>query len=275
MQFSSLAPVALIAGIFGSGPFLSDPCPTPRADEPVAQREFVIEAGTHDLRALLDRSAKFLNRNYIYSEADFELSPPTPVTLQTKVQINESKVEALLSQLAFTHEFIMIPLNAQQGLYEWVSLRGPRSSHVSSYANELSPDEVVKSRDRCMWVSTTYQLPEAYEISLQKQIRAYVHNLKIGPMPNLTVGAAGRSLVITGLSHEAASLIEVIRMIEADLITNDRRAKEAAGSQSADQDPPSFELAEGEHHSGIVIGTHWKAAVEKRIEALEAALPRK
>ena len=63
MQFSSLAPVALIAGIFGSGPFLSDPCPTPRADEPVAQREFVIEAGTHDLRALLDRSAKWAGRH--------------------------------------------------------------------------------------------------------------------------------------------------------------------------------------------------------------------
>lgn len=284
MQLSSLAPVALIAGIFGALPFSSSSCPAPQRGDPKASSDFVIEAGTHEVTDLIDRSAKYLNRNYVYSDMDMQMSNETSVTLQNKLTLDAVGCQEVVSQMAFSKGIVMVPVDEGRGLYEWVSILGPNRLHVVSRATEMTPDEVLRRRNQCRWVHTVCRLSSLPSEQIVSQLRRFLMTNN-SHLPSLEVGSAGNELLLRGFSHEVASAIEMIRKIEAASATEEccdhgqpvdlEDADDPLSYPGVDAARPSFRIPPGGTINTIGLSTYWQAAVEKRIEALEASLSRK
>ena len=134
MHAASLLPAALVASVFS----FAATSPTPQ-DPAGATTDFVIEAGKHNVRELIDRAAKYLGRNYIYSEQDLANVPDQEVTLQNRLALDAVGCREVVSELAFTKGMVMLPTDPKRGIYEWIFMYGPNRMKLSSHIIEMTP----------------------------------------------------------------------------------------------------------------------------------------
>ena len=76
---------------------------------------FVLKAGDHLLQEVIQNAARFLGRNYLTTDSDFANSPT--ITLNKTLNLDVFGCEEVVSQLAYTKNFAMTPVDVQRGIY--------------------------------------------------------------------------------------------------------------------------------------------------------------
>lgn len=208
MQSLSLVPTVAVAALVGaiSLPTLQDPAKS-------TNKDFVLEAGQHNIRELIDRAAEYLGRNYLYSESDIQNAPDMKVKLQQRLVLDGVGCEEVVSQLAYSKGLAMIPIDETRGIYEWIYRTGPKRFELNASAVEMTPAQVLaKSKQRLM-VLTTVPLSRLNANALTNQLRPFF--VQGGGQGTVTFGAAGRSLLLQGDARQVAAAIRMIDKIES------------------------------------------------------------
>ena len=211
MRFHHLGYAALIAGLLGATSISTPPAPPPAQDPD----GFVLDAGVHEVQDLIDRAAKFLGRNYIYSEQDLQNAPSSVLKLQNKLVLDAVGCEEVVGQLAYSAGFAMIPVDEERGIYEWVYRSGPKRQELSTRAVKMTADEVLRHRKRSIRVLTSLALNNIDAVGTQNMLRPFFLGGGGGGVGDaLQFGVAGNSVLIQGFAARVADAIVLIR--EAD-----------------------------------------------------------
>lgn len=182
--------------------------------EPVQQPDkFVIEAGQHDIKDLVDRSAAFLGRNYLYSEADFLNAPESTVRLQHRLELDAQGCEEVVGQLAYTVGYAMLPVDAERGIYQWIFRQGPKRSEIPTSSTPMEPEEVMARRNSKMPVLTTIPLQHINATAAQNQLRPFFL-AGGGGAAQIQFGVAGQALLVQGFADQVAAAIELLRKVD-------------------------------------------------------------
>jgi hypothetical protein len=235
-RFASAALACAALGAFS----LPAVAPTARATGPTRPDVFVLEAGEHDVVDLIDQSALFLGRNYVYAENEVAQAASRKVRLQHRLELDAAGCEEVVSSLAFSVGLAMLPLNPQRGIYEWVLLAGPKRGLVSTAALAMTPQKVQANRNLRIPVTVTYPLQHINAGAATNQLRPF---FAAGSVAAITLASAGDSVVIGGFAPEVANAIDLLERIDA-----------APAEQPA------------------AVPAAWQAQVEQRLRALEKAV---
>jgi hypothetical protein len=161
-----VSPLVLLAGLLPSSPQDGRLAPTPiRAQVHVQDQDdlLVLEAQEHSIAYLIDTSAKFLGRNYVYDrsqprssqEGSLSLAESQKVRLQSRLQLDRENCEDIIGQLVSVHDWTLSPLDPTNKIYQWTH------PTISSYGNNrprailLTPEQILEHPNRMIRVTTT------------------------------------------------------------------------------------------------------------------------
>lgn len=173
---------------------------------------FVLEAGTHKVRQLIDDSAVFLGRNYICADVSLQGSPTTEVTLQNRMELDEDGCERVVGQLLYSIGLAIAPLEPEFGVYEVISLQGPRRGEVLSRPVGMSPREVIRQRGKKIVVQCAVQLKHVTAQTAVNSLRPFFHGS--GQPVAVQVASVGSSILISGFADTVAVAIETLLRVD-------------------------------------------------------------
>jgi hypothetical protein len=239
MQITAAGAAVVAIALLGLPSAVQDP------QDPKSANRFVIEAGEHSIKDLIERAAAALKRNYVYSEAELAqiAGPESSVRIQNRLDLGLADVEQVVSQLVFTRGFVMLPVNPERGIYEWINMTGMKRAEIDNRATQMTADEVLAWRGAKIPVFTGYTLETINAQQATNTLRPFfVSAGATGAMPLAfaTVGDS-RTLLIRGLSDQVVAAIKMLRRVD-----------------TAEPDTESF--------------VDWKERIEQRLEALERKL---
>ena len=106
--------------------------------------DFILEAGTHTIENLLERAAKFLNRNFLWNEAE---TGEGKITLQNRRVFDARGCEAAVGQFLYARGFVLVPLDVDQGTWEVVNMQGSRRAEIATRPISMDPERVISRRE--------------------------------------------------------------------------------------------------------------------------------
>jgi hypothetical protein len=189
------------------------PSSAPQDRQAALATEFVLEAGEHQIGTLLERSAAFLGRNYLWSEADFANVPSQTFELQQRLVLDQKGVEEVVSELAYVMGFVMLPVDEPRGIYEWIHRFGPKRTELSLRAPWIAPEQVLGRPNLQRYLTTSVQLQHLDAMEAANMLRPFL----LGGSPGvsaLTIGAAGDALLIQGFTDSVAMALELVGRID-------------------------------------------------------------
>lgn len=210
-MLSRLFPAALACGLLGA--FSGPPC---SLQDPAREGGdgFVLEAGEHEVRALIERSAAFLRRNHVFSEAELANAQDAKVRLQNRMVLDAVGCEEVVTQLAYTRGFVMIPVDDQRGVFEWINMAGPKRAMLGAAGREMTPQQVRERRHLIVPVRVLLPLQHIDANTAANQLRPFF-SLGSSPGNTLTVGSVGHALLLQGLAPHVASAVDMV--LQADV----------------------------------------------------------
>jgi hypothetical protein len=212
--------------------------------DPKPASHFVIEAGEHSVKDLIDRAAAALKRNYLYAEAEIaQAGPESNIRIHNRLDLGLPDVEQVISQLVYTRGFAMLPVNPERGIYEWVLMAGPKRMDLEVRATHLTADEVLAWTGPKIPVIVSYTLETINAMQATNTLRPFFvggGNAVTAALSFANVGDS-RTLLIRGLSDQVAAAIKMLRRVD-----------------TAEPDTIAF--------------PDWKEKIEQRLEAIERRL---
>lgn len=201
----AISAVALLGTLFLGG------APQDQA-QPAPKPTFVLDAGEHELAKVIESSGKFLYRSYLL--APTELGGQNPkVTLPQQLELDAAGCEAVVSQLAYTHNLIATPLDRSRGLWEFVNVNGAKRCELGARAVAATPDEVRRLRSVRIYVSTQITVEHVRATVAMQTLRPFFASA--GPS-SLSLGTAGneRVILLQGMSESVAQALDAIAGID-------------------------------------------------------------
>lgn len=213
MQTLPMLSTVLLAAL--ALPTAADRIPPIEASVPEARvpEAFVIESGAHEVRTLIDQLAEATGQNHIYSEQDFANVPDGSIRLQNPITVNVEDALGLVTKLAFLRGFGRIERDADLGLYEWVAIAGPKRVEWGTTAKSVSIPELMADRQTPRVVTVTVPLAHLNANAATNQLRPFF-SMGGGSAATLTLGAAGDSLLISGVAHQVAAAVEHVLLVD-------------------------------------------------------------
>lgn len=216
----SLPSTLLLPSILAT--FLVTAAPHAPVAPPSLPAEHVLEAGDHEIAALIDQVATALGRNYLYNPAELTGVGAT-IKLQSRLVVQESELEPTLARLLFTKGLHIVQLAPELGIAEVISRQGPRRGEIDSRAVFVAPDDVAAHPDRVDAVTTMYPLQYVSAAQFSMQMRP----LLTSNTPNdLSIGAVDeRTLVLRGTRSSVAAVLELARRADEAVARSAERAE--------------------------------------------------
>ena len=191
-----------------------------QAQEPkvvrAARKSLSLEAGSHGVYDLIEKSGKFLRRTYSIDRAQaggrngkqrtVELSRPL-------VNLDETACEEVVGQLLRARGWVALPLDADRGVYDWVYLSGPRVQEVRNYAVSMTPAEVRKRPKLVQFVSVVVPLQHASATRVAGNLRVLFGGGR-GCLGVTPTGAQQQSLWITGFLPEVNMVLDAVQGLD-------------------------------------------------------------
>lgn len=200
----ALAALSLASLTDHSGPHDPAPRPTPTP-------QFELSAGDYAVRDLVDRSARYLGRNYLYEVN--EMPDSLQVTLQNDVQVDERGCEELVSQILYTKGFALVAIDRERGLYEWVLRFGPRRMEIPAQAEFVPMAEVETMRKMSgTTITTVVSLENVDSHTAANQLRPFLAQAG----NSITVGSLGdgEALLLQGFAPQVHAAVQLLRLVE-------------------------------------------------------------
>lgn len=175
-----------------------------------------LPAGKIRLRDLIEETAKFMKWNVMISPTELEMSPDgSEVALQTPISLDATNAEDLLSELVYAKGLVLLLRDSNKGMYEVVSLHGPRAREVATSAPHRTPEEILARPNLKMSVTTVLPLKLTNAPTACNTLRPF---FATPGGAGLTVGtsATGNALLLAGIQSQVADAIRMVQKIDAE-----------------------------------------------------------
>lgn len=185
-----------------------------QTEAPPAQARFQVEAGAHDLVELVDRAARYLDRNIILDPnemvAKTRRGAPVEVRLQHALELDAEGCEEFISQVAYSHGLVLSPVDPRKQTYELIGVRGNRRQEIR--AQLMTPNQVRNRRYLYMKVQTVVQVKHVEARSLANSLRPMLMGGRAVPL--VMSGVNDGVLLIQGLAADVARATELVEMAD-------------------------------------------------------------
>lgn len=234
----------LIAVLALTLPAVAQEPSAPAAPAP-AKAPFVFEAGTHELRPLVDRCAAYLQRNILLDGKELLVGQgqraPSAAVLSFELQIpvvtDRDGCEEMLQSLLWTQGLTIVALDEAKGVYEILSMTGHRSREIVQRAPVRTAQDVLARPRLRHWVTVAYNLKHINAVIASNSLRPFFASSS--NHSSLTIGSVGNSatLLLCGPQDSVAGAIAMLQI--ADVAQG-----EAATEQQARIEQLSKQVAE-------------------------------
>ena len=228
---------------------------TPNTNPAPAKAPFVFEAGTVELRPLIDRCANYLQRNILLDPIELQSIPAAQgnargkggqgadagpglvFELQLPVVTDRDGCEEMLYSLLWSKGLTMVPLDEAKGVYEVLSMHGQRARELLQRAVSRTPAEVLARPRLRQWVLVAMNLEHINAIIATNALRPF---FAMGSQQSpLILGSPGTSatILLSGPQDAVASAILVLQtadVVQADVNTELQTRTEQLAKQAAD-----------------------------------------
>jgi hypothetical protein len=194
----------------------------PKAQDPKkvpAGPPFAIEAGELKLGDLIDRAADYLKRNILVTEQEMMQAGQgsNVFKLQQPISTDRDGCEELLTTLLSTRGFAVVPLDEQKGVYEVISMNGPRSREIFSRAAQRTPEQILARPNLKMPVVTVVPLKHVNGTIATNALRPFFASTGAAQGGgSLTLGNVGNnsSILLSGLQDQVANAIRMLQIAD-------------------------------------------------------------
>lgn len=189
------------------------PAPAQKVARPdQARPKLVLEAGEHRLSDLIDRTARYLKRNYLYD--DREMKQASSFRLHTGVAMDAEQCEDFVSQIAFTKDFAMVPVNRSLKVFEFINLRGQHRGRIFAESITMTPEQVKKIAKRHVGVTTSFTFKHIDAARASQQLRPFFAASAGAGAHMCFVALTSKSLIMTGFASQVARAMELLEMVD-------------------------------------------------------------
>jgi len=201
---------------------LATACLTPGAQDPKkapAGPPFVLEAGELKINELIDRSAAYLKRNILTNEQEMANTAQggSVFKLQQPISTDHDGCEDLLTSLLHTRGFAILPLDESKGVYEVISMNGPRQREVCSRAAQRTPAQILARPNLKMPVSVVVPLAHINATIATNALRPFFASTG-SPQGSgsLTIGNVGNNtaMLMSGMQDQIANAIRLLQVAD-------------------------------------------------------------
>lgn len=222
---------ALLAAAFAQ----NEPRPADRA--PAAKPPFVFEPGVVELRTLIDRCSAYLQRNILADDNELagggpkaRARPAAPaaagapaaaadgptgpfVELQLPVVTDAAGCEELLTGLLWTRGLALVPLDEAKGVYEVLSMTGPRAREVVMRAPQRTPQQVLARPALRQFVTVVVELRHTNASFATNALRPFFASTGSANSATINLGTIGNttSLLLSGPQDVVATALQLVQ----------------------------------------------------------------
>ena len=192
---------------------LSPAASLPSQDAAARSARFALEAGDVRLNELIDLAAAFLGRNIIVSEAELATAGAgSGIKLQQRIETDAAGCEELLANLLYARGFALVPLDESKGVFEVVSLTGPRNREIANRAVTRTVDEVMARPQLRVFVTTVMPLKHINATIATNALRPFFQSAH-GSHSGLTPGNVGNAsaMILSGFQDQVAAAVRMLR----------------------------------------------------------------
>lgn len=214
---------------------------------------FVLEPGPIALPDLIDRCAEYLGRNVLCNPQELATTSNAPaLRLQQRVATYRDGCEELLAHLLSTQGLMLTVLDDDLGIYEVLSLYGPRGRDIATRAQRRTPEQILLRPRLKMPVITTVPLQFVNGTIATNALRPFFASQGNNPA-GISFGNVGtnNAMLIVGPQDQVAQAIALIRACDV----------EPPPSQEPEGPTLANRLAQLEHRIGVI---------EKKLASLAA-----
>lgn len=188
----------------------SIPLPAQPGAARAAETQFVLAAGEHDLRTVITAAASYLGRNLLMVEV---LADDLKVVLQVPQKLDRDGCLAVVTQLAYLHGLVLVPIDADRGMWEFVSFNGPRRTEAMSRAPLLTLEEARKLKGARIVVTSVIPVQHVRATAATQTLRPF---FATGGPSTLSFGTAGNeaAIVVSGFADQVLSAAALIATID-------------------------------------------------------------
>lgn len=206
------SPACSLVLIVSSFTALAAQNPVERPAAPAGDKQFVLAPGEHDLRTMIAAAASYLGSNLLLSE--LELPANTTVALQVGLKLDREGCLAVVTQLGYTQGLVLVPVDRDRGLWEFINLKGPRRGEVATRAPSLSFEAVRALKGVRTVVTTVIPVEHVRAQAMAQSLRPFFASSGSG-MP-LSVASAGTdaAVVVSGLVDDVLSAAATIAALD-------------------------------------------------------------
>ena len=181
--------------------------PTARPKQP-----FVLQAGSHGIKEVFTKCANYLGYNLTWAESDFQ-NPDNKITLTGTVRVDARGCEELFTQLAYSKDFAIVPVDVSKRLYRVIFTRGPHRPEITGAAVFMMPAEVRDNSRKVIYVNTVRKLKHVDPNRASASLRPMFASSGVG---GVIVSSAGNSdtLLVQGFSNKVASVLRMLDEID-------------------------------------------------------------
>lgn len=236
------------------------------------QAGFILEAGEHELTDIIEKTAKFLGRNYLFSGAEQAVAQArggrrgaaAPVVSDLGIQLQKRLIldavacEEVVSQLAYSLGYLIVPVDALRGIHEVISVNGPRARTLLSRFQYLTPEEVLRKSRMRIIVATVVPLTHIPALRASQSLRPFFSSSN--GLGTLSIGSSGTdsSLLLKGFAQNVAVAIGMLETMD--------KVEKAANPTANQTGQIAYLQKQHLHQQGRV------RALESRIAQLELVL---
>lgn len=176
-----------------------------------AEPPFVLPAGDLATTALIDACANYLGWNILYSEQELG-EQGQKSKLQQQIVTDRDGCEELLYGLLYRQGFAVKTLDLERGVYEVLSMQGPRRKELGAGARFMEWSEVLQRPALKRQVLTTVPLQHIDAQLANNTLRPFF----AGSGGGVSVGTVGdgQSLLLQGFQDQVAQAVRVVQLAD-------------------------------------------------------------
>lgn len=199
------------------------PTMSPRQDiATMAVDKLTIEPGAYSVEDLIERSGKFLGRNYLVENLGKRVPSSAPIHIQRKLELGPEACEDVVSQILYTRDWVLTTLDRSRGVYEWVYRQGRRANEIIQRSEHLPADEILSRSTRYVHVTTSITLKNLQATQAQNCLNQLFSNgtrlcrFSCLSMPTVLrngkwVSSPGGTIVMSGMAPMIAKALRILR----------------------------------------------------------------
>lgn len=172
-----------------------------------------LPAGEFTAADLVEATARFLCRNYLYDEG--AIAALSSFTLQKSLALDALGAEDVLYALLASRDLVVLPIDEGRGLYAIVPLAaGDRPVPVTSIPSR-TPNEILQRPHLRELVTTAIELRglDAVQLAASLQVHFALLSPRLAGRP-AACAAGPRTLLLHGFRDQLAEVVSLVRLME-------------------------------------------------------------